>query len=67
MFFLENVFRKKWFFEIAEKRLTETYGKEKNRLQPTDIGMVVNDYLESQFEPIMDYNFKMCIRDRTIN
>ena len=43
--------------KIAEKRLTETYGKEKNRLQPTDIGMVVNDYLESQFEPIMDYNF----------
>ena len=28
-----------------------------NRLLPTDIGMVVNDYLESQFEPIMDYNF----------
>lgn len=42
---------------IAEKQLSETFGKEKNRLQPTDIGMVVNDYLESQFEPIMDYNF----------
>ena len=43
--------------KISEKRLSETYGKEKNRLQPTDIGMVVNDYLESQFESIMDYNF----------
>ena len=42
---------------IAEKRLTESYGKEKNRLSPTDIGMVVNDYLEHQFESIMDYNF----------
>ena len=43
--------------KISEKRLTETFGKEKNRLQPTDIGMVVNDYLESQFKAIMDYNF----------
>ncbi len=36
---------------------TENYGKEKNRLSPTDIGMVVNDYLETQFGPIIDYNF----------
>ena len=42
---------------ISEKSLTENFGKEKNRLQPTDIGMVVNDYLETQFSPIMDYNF----------
>ena len=43
--------------QITPKSLSETYGKEKNRLQPTDIGMVVNDYLEHQFSPIMDYNF----------
>ena len=42
--------------KLSEK-LLESYGKEKNRLSPTDIGMVVNDYLESQFEQIMDYNF----------
>ncbi len=42
---------------IASKTLSESYGKEKNRLQPTDIGMVVNDYLESQFQSILDYNF----------
>ncbi len=42
---------------ISEKNLTESFGKEKNRLSPTDIGMVVNDYLESQFSQIMDYNF----------
>ena len=42
---------------ITEKNLTESFGKEKNRLSPTDIGMVVNDYLESQFSQIMDYNF----------
>ena len=43
--------------KISAKRLTESFGKEKNRLSPTDIGMVVNDYLEQQFGPIIDYNF----------
>ena len=42
---------------ITEKCASENYGAEKNRLSPTDIGMVVNDYLESQFGLIMDYNF----------
>ncbi len=42
---------------ITEKVGTESYGAEKNRLSPTDIGMVVNDYLEAQFAMIMDYNF----------
>ena len=42
---------------ITSKNLTENFGKEKNRLSPTDIGMVVNDYLEAQFGPIVDYNF----------
>ena len=42
---------------ITEKIASENYGTEKNRLCPTDIGMVVNDYLENQFAMIMDYNF----------
>ena len=42
---------------LSEKSLSENYGAEKNRLAPTDIGMVVNDYLEAQFSSIMDYNF----------
>ena len=42
---------------ITERVSTESFGAEKNRLSPTDIGMVVNDYLESQFQPILDYNF----------
>ena len=41
----------------GSKTLTENFGKEKNRLSPTDIGMVVNDYLEAQFGSIVDYNF----------
>ncbi|MBP3548175.1 MAG: type I DNA topoisomerase [Alistipes sp.] len=43
--------------KIAEKIVSESYGKEKSRLAPTDIGMIVNDYLESQFSSIMDYHF----------
>ncbi len=43
--------------KIAVKTCTEKFGSEKNRLSPTDIGMVVNDYLEAQFGPIIDYNF----------
>ncbi|MBQ1252824.1 MAG: type I DNA topoisomerase [Alistipes sp.] len=43
--------------KISEKSHSESFGKEKNRLAPTDIGMLVNDYLESQFSEIMDYHF----------
>ncbi len=42
---------------ITRGELTESFGREKNRLQPTDIGMLVNDFLEAQFKPIIDYNF----------
>ncbi len=43
--------------QITKKELSENVGKEKNRLSPTDIGMLVNDYLEGQFSSIIDYNF----------
>ncbi|MFR9579351.1 MAG: type I DNA topoisomerase [Rikenellaceae bacterium] len=43
--------------KISSKQMSENYGKEKNRLSPTDIGMMVNDYLEQQFGAILDYNF----------
>ena len=43
--------------KISERLVTESYGREKSRLAPTDIGMIVNDYLESQFKSIIDYHF----------
>ncbi len=43
--------------KITEKVMSEVVGKEKGKLSPTDIGMLVNDYLESQFPQILDYNF----------
>ncbi|MCL2561719.1 MAG: type I DNA topoisomerase [Rikenellaceae bacterium] len=42
---------------VSEKPGTETVGREKNKLAPTDIGMVVTDYLEAEFTGIMDYHF----------
>ncbi len=42
---------------IKQEEKTENTGAEKNKLFPTDIGMVVNDFLVEHFEKIMDYNF----------
>ena len=42
---------------LTEKSLSENYGTEKKRLAPTDVGMIVNDYLEAQFAPILEYHF----------
>ena len=43
--------------EIKEQTVTEVYGTEKSKLVPTDIGMVVNDFLIEYFPDIMNYNF----------
>jgi len=42
---------------IAEEVKTEGTGAEKSKLFPTDIGMVVNDFLLKEFPQIMDFNF----------
>ncbi|WP_420400886.1 type I DNA topoisomerase [Flagellimonas sp.] len=42
---------------IAEKSLSEMIGSDKGKLVPTDIGMIVNDFLVSHFTTILDYNF----------
>ncbi|HCR91850.1 MAG TPA: DNA topoisomerase I, partial [Prolixibacteraceae bacterium] len=43
--------------KISESVKTEMNGYEKSKLFPTDIGMVVNDFLMRYFEQIMDYGF----------
>lgn len=43
--------------EINEEVKTEVTGREKSKLFPTDIGIVVNDFLTDHFQRIMDYNF----------
>ncbi|MBK6444035.1 MAG: type I DNA topoisomerase [Bacteroidetes bacterium] len=43
--------------KIAIETKTEITGAEKNKLFPTDIGMLVNDFLVLNFKDILDYNF----------
>ena len=42
---------------IVKEEKTENTGAEKNKLFPTDIGAVVNDFLVNHFEGIVDFNF----------
>lgn len=43
--------------KITEKKLSEMVGSDKGKLVPTDIGMIVNDFLVDHFTKILDYNF----------
>ena len=43
--------------KISEKKGKETYGVEKGKLIPTDVGILVNKFLLQYFEDIIDYNF----------
>ena len=42
---------------IKEVQKTEIVGADRNKLMPTDIGTVVNDFLMEYFPGVMDYNF----------
>ena len=43
--------------KIKEESKEERFGADKGKLLPTDIGMVVNDFLMDYFPNILDYNF----------
>lgn len=43
--------------KIKETEKTEVVGADRNKLMPTDIGTVVNDFLMEYFPDVMDYNF----------
>ncbi len=43
--------------KIKEETKEERFGADKGKLLPTDIGMVVNDFLMDYFPNILDYNF----------
>src|SRR5690606_18729300 len=48
---------------IKEETKTENTGAERGKLFPTDIGVVVNDFLESNFASILDYNFTATVEE----
>lgn len=52
---------------IKEKTIKENYGYEKGKLIPTEMGMIVNDYLLSVFPDIIDYHFTANIEKRLDN
>ncbi|MCM4166965.1 DNA topoisomerase 1 [Arenibacter antarcticus] len=43
--------------EIGTKQLSENVGSDKGKMVPTDIGVIVTDFLVSHFESILDYHF----------
>ena len=49
--------------EVKEETRTEMTGAERAKLFPTDIGIVVNDFLAENFEKIMDYHFTASVEE----
>ncbi len=49
--------------EVTEKKESENTGAERNKLFPTDLGMVVTDFLSEHFNNIMDYSFTAKIEE----
>jgi DNA topoisomerase-1 len=47
--------------DLTDQVIKENYGAEKNKLFPTDIGMLVTDFLASHFSEIMDYGFTAAV------
>ena len=53
--------------KITQKTKKELAGSEKGKLLPTDIGIVVNDFLMENFPGIMDYNFTANVEQKFDN
>ncbi len=49
--------------KISKKTETENTGAEKSKLFPTDLGLVVTDFLKLHFDDIMDYSFTARIEE----
>ena len=43
--------------DITEEQKSEKTGSDKSKLKPTDIGIVVTEFLETNFSDVMDYGF----------
>jgi DNA topoisomerase-1 len=50
--------------KIKNNTLTEISGSNKGKLVPTDIGMIVTEFLVKHFESILDYNFTAKVEDK---
>ena len=50
--------------KIRRETLSENTGSEKGKLVPTDVGMIVNDFLTMHFPDILDYNFTAKVEEK---
>lgn len=50
--------------KVQKQTLTETYGAERMKLFPTDLGMLVTDFLITNFPQILDYNFTANVEEQ---
>lgn len=50
--------------KISDETLTENTGSNRGKLVPTDVGMIVNDFLTEYFPDIMDYNFTARVEEK---
>ena len=50
--------------KIKNTTVSEKYNAESNKLFPTSMGLLVNDYLDEHFKDIMDYNFTAQVEER---
>lgn len=50
--------------EITEKESTEIFGAEKNKLFPSDVGIMVTDFLDANFSGVMDYHFTAKVEEQ---
>ena len=58
-----NVLRLKKDNLVHSEVITENTGAEKSKLFPTDLGMVVTDFLKLHFKKVMDYGFTAHIEE----
>lgn len=49
---------------IKKQKKTETYGSEKSKLFPTDIGFVVTDFLLKNFNNVLEYSFTAKVEEQ---
>lgn len=49
---------------LQEEKLSEITGADKNKLIPTDIGIVVNGFLTEHFNDILDFNFTASVEEQ---
>ena len=50
--------------KVTETKQTSTVGADKGKLMPTDIGVVVNDFLTEHFPSVLDFNFTADLEER---